>query len=110
MKIALTGATGFVGRTLVRCLEDAGHDVVRMVRHNTGKSSDIVTGPLEESDPDFLSASLSGIDAIAHLAALTHVAANAKDAREAFWRVNVEGTRRLLVAATSAKEIGRAHV
>ncbi|WP_162236357.1 NAD-dependent epimerase/dehydratase family protein [Sphingomonas sp. Leaf23] len=103
MKIALTGATGFVGRTLVRRLEDAGHDVVRIVRHSTGNAGDIIAGPLERSDPNFLSTSLSGTDAIAHLAALTHVATNAKDAREAFWRVNVEGTRRLLMAATSAK-------
>ncbi|MEG3092923.1 NAD-dependent epimerase/dehydratase family protein [Sphingomonas sp. PB1R3] len=100
MKIALTGATGFVGRTLAQCLVDAGHDVVRIVRNETGNPGDIVIGPLETSDIAALSVRLRGVNALAHLAALTHAAPDLPDPRSAFYRVNVEGTRRLLAAAT----------
>lgn len=103
MRIALTGATGFVGRTLKQRLEKAGHAVVSIVRRDTGDPGDVAVGPLEESNAGVLTTALSGVDAVAHLAALTHVTGNPQNARQAFQRVNVEATRRLLRAACDAK-------
>ena len=33
MKVAVTGATGFIGSVVARALEDAGHDVTALTRH-----------------------------------------------------------------------------
>lgn len=54
MKIAVTGASGFIGRALVAHLEDTGHGVVKISR------SDL-------SEPDF-----SGIEVIIHCAGIAH--------------------------------------
>lgn len=102
MKIAVTGATGFVGRELLTRLQHAGHDVVPIVRRKTGMSNEIIAGGLECADVPALAVGLNGVDAIAHLAALTHVREHPGDAQQAFQRVNVQGTQRLLDAASAA--------
>ena len=53
-KIAVTGATGRLGRPLVELLEDAGHDVVPISRSN---GVDVVTG-------DGLADALAGVEVI----------------------------------------------
>lgn len=54
MRIAVTGAGGFIGGALVRMLRAEGHDVVPLSRNDL-------------SDPD-----LSGIETVVHCAALAH--------------------------------------
>jgi uncharacterized protein (TIGR01777 family) len=39
MKIVVSGASGLVGTALVPSLEAAGHDVIRLIRKSTGKTS-----------------------------------------------------------------------
>lgn len=64
LRVAVTGATGFIGSRLVPALRAAGHSVRRIVRHNpTG--DDIVWDP----DAGLLDArQLEGTDAVIHLA------------------------------------------
>ncbi|WP_051466988.1 TIGR01777 family oxidoreductase [Actinomadura oligospora] len=62
MKVAVTGASGFVGSALVRSLADDGHAVVRLVRREP-------SGPDERRwDPSGGPVDLAGVDAVVHLA------------------------------------------
>ncbi|MXP10921.1 NAD-dependent epimerase/dehydratase family protein [Pseudoblastomonas halimionae] len=101
MKIAVTGANGFVGREVLRQLPQAGHSVVPLVRSASGLPGEVVTGNLDEGR---LSAQdLAGCDAVIHLAARTHVMNETEsDPLPEYRRANVEGTDRLLDAALAA--------
>lgn len=99
MRIAITGATGFVGRELSHHLHEAGHIVIPIVRQATGLPNEVVAGPLETANPAVLANGLRHIDAVAHLAALAHIR---EATQQAFHRVNVEGTRHLLDAIVAA--------
>lgn len=71
MKVVVTGATGFVGRPLVRALIERGHDVVAWTRdparariHLPALCAVEAWDPHAGTDP----AKLRGVDAIVHLA------------------------------------------
>jgi nucleoside-diphosphate-sugar epimerase len=70
MKIAITGANGFVGQVLTEKLIQEGYQVIAVTRRSwhLGTSNVITT---DYEDPDFVAA-LEGIDCIIHLAAKTH--------------------------------------
>jgi uncharacterized protein (TIGR01777 family) len=64
LTIAVTGASGLIGRTLIPFLTTAGHRVRRLVRRNA-TGDDIAWNPAERRlDP----AALEGVDAVIHLA------------------------------------------
>jgi NADH dehydrogenase len=99
-RVAVVGATGFVGRAIVAQLADAGHEVIAISRHGEGgagsgdrvtsRAADVVTGQgLDES--------LRGADAVVHLVA---IARETKGRR--FAQVNVRGTERVVAAAEAA--------
>jgi nucleoside-diphosphate-sugar epimerase len=79
MRVLVTGATGFIGSALVPVLGERGHEV-RVVGRDAG-----------------LERALQGCDAVIHLANLAH---GRFDPRT-LWRVNVEGTRALAMAAAA---------
>lgn len=99
MRIAITGATGLVGKSLVKALESRGHEVLRLVRSTPA-------GPKEVRwDPDSALAaepSLEGLDAVVHLAGENIAARRWSTAqKERIRSSRVEGTRNL-VASLSA--------
>lgn len=101
MRAFVTGATGFVGSHLVEALLDRGYEVVCLVRRPEraialfGPRVQYVTGALE--DHEVLRQGCAGADAVFHLAGLT-----AARTEEEFFRVNRDGTQRLVRAAEEA--------
>jgi nucleoside-diphosphate-sugar epimerase len=103
--VLVTGASGFVGRVLVRRLVADGRPVRAAVRSGTapllpGVERAVVgdIGP----DTDW-STALTGATAIVHLAARVHVLREqSADPLAAFRTVNASGTRTLAVAARAA--------
>jgi uncharacterized protein (TIGR01777 family) len=65
MKIAITGASGLVGTSLIKELKSSGHQILRLVRH-VPKSPDEVRWDIAKGEID--SAALEGIDAAINLA------------------------------------------
>ena len=99
--IAISGATGFVGRALCKTLTDAnaGTRIRRLVRRPAGSDADAIEwSPAEQRlDP----AALEGVDAVVHLAGAPIGPAKWTEARKrAIADSRIEGTK-LLVAAIS---------
>ncbi len=99
MKTALiTGATGFVGRPFCRRLRAGGWRVLALARQEAGADCDrfircdLASG---EAVPAFGEA----VDTVFHLAAKAHALADTAADAAGYERINVEGTRRLVVAA-----------
>ncbi|HYI67625.1 MAG TPA: complex I NDUFA9 subunit family protein [Candidatus Limnocylindrales bacterium] len=100
MKIAIVGATGFVGSHLVPHLVDAGHQVIAISRSGRrlakwtdaveARASDVTTGA-------GLDGALTGADAAVHLVAIPRETNGRR-----FEEVNVHGTRRVVDAAQRA--------
>ncbi|WP_326524725.1 NAD-dependent epimerase/dehydratase family protein [Sphingomonas sp.] len=94
MKLAITGATGFVGSRLIAASVAAGHEVRALTRRAQPERDGIdwVTGSLET--PDALDALVRDADAVIHVAGVV----NARD-RDGFAAGNIDGTRAVLAAA-----------
>ena len=95
----VTGGAGFIGRHLVAELQAAGRRV---------RVLDIQPSPAETAaewiegsilDPEALTAALTGVERVFHLAAVPHFWCRDKTAHR---RVNLEGTQALLQAARTA--------
>ena len=103
MTTLLTGATGFVGSAVLRCLVQAGHNVRALVRPTSdrrnlsGVDCEVITGDL--ADPDSLKHAVRGCEALFHVAADYRLWV---PDREQMNRVNVQGTVDLIRAAAAA--------
>jgi nucleoside-diphosphate-sugar epimerase len=101
MTVALvTGAGGFVGARLCRCLHQAGWRV-RVVSSSSGHGGEPVGISLFEHDDRRLTGALAGVDAVFHLAGIAHDGA-AGLAPEGMHTVNVDVPVRWLAAAERA--------
>ena len=93
MKVAVTGARGFVGPHLVEHLEASGDDVLPLDRHGPD--------PFDVTDAGAVLTRLRDARPVVvyHLAALSHVGESWKSPATSF-RVNAEGTLNVLRACT----------
>lgn len=92
--LAITGATGFVGQTLVRLALDGGWHVRALTRSPKPPTEGLIwiNGSLE--DPASLAELVRGSDAVIHVAGIV----NARD-RAGFAKGNIEGTQAVVYAA-----------
>lgn len=103
MKIAITGGTGFVGRSIARTLLRDGHDVVLLARGNDQTDPairqlpNVSFAPLGLDDTHALAEAFSDCDAVVHCAGINREIGN-----QTFQRVHVEGTRNVMAAARNA--------
>lgn len=98
--LALTGATGFIGSTLLRRLSAAGHRVRALYRPYAGRALSALPGV--EWMPGALGDGVALANLVRGSAAVIHCAGAVRGARRAdFDRVNREGTRRLVEAAAA---------
>lgn len=95
MIIALTGATGFIGRPLLARLLAEGHTVRALARRpeTLPKSKDLLAMKGDLDDAAVLAELVAGVDGVIHLAGVVAAADPA-----AFERVNAAGSRRLAAA------------
>jgi nucleoside-diphosphate-sugar epimerase len=100
MKIALTGATGFVGRHVVTLLGSGKHAVTALVRNpaltNFPPKFHAVHGDLE--DAAALDNLCNGVDVVIHLAGAVN-----SPKRDGYFAANESGTRNVAEAATRNK-------
>jgi nucleoside-diphosphate-sugar epimerase len=93
--VLITGAAGFIGRTLAERLREGGA-TVRGADFAADPELDIAAGDVGSAGP--WQEQAAGCDTVIHTAAIVSNAASIGDA----WRVNVLGTRNALDAAVAA--------
>ncbi|PVZ09016.1 NAD-dependent epimerase/dehydratase family protein [Actinomycetospora cinnamomea] len=93
MRVAVTGAGGFVGRAVVSALVAAGHEVVGLVRSHPAAGMRIA----DLDRPASLADALAGVDGVCHLGAVVRVRASLTDPLGT-WRTNLGGTLAVLEA------------
>ncbi|MFZ2407777.1 MAG: SDR family oxidoreductase [Methylobacter sp.] len=104
MKMLVSGASGFIGKSLCAELLRQGHSVRAAVRLRNSQAGNIETVPVDDinGETDWTDA-LRDIKVVVHLAAHVHVMRNnAADPLDELRKVNVEGTWNLARQAAEA--------
>jgi UDP-glucose 4-epimerase len=108
MKILLTGGAGYVGSACLRWLLGHGHDPIaydNLVEGNVAAVPDapsrLVVGDIADTSSLAQVLRQRGIDAVMHFAALASVPESIADP-EAYYRINVAGTKSVLDAMRAA--------
>ena len=100
MRVAVTGAAGFVGGNLLQQLVEQGHEVVAIDRTSSPHAPDGVRWvQASVLEPGEMRAALDGVEVVYHLVAM--ITLRMQD--EAAWRLNTEGVR---VVARAARDAG----
>ena len=95
MRIAITGANGFVGTHLTHRLESEGHELVLISRRRRKDDERVV--PDDLSDVSRLKELFGGCKVVAHCAGI-----NREIGKQTYRRVHVDGTRNVVEAAKAA--------
>jgi nucleoside-diphosphate-sugar epimerase len=100
MKVAVVGAGGFVGQSVIPRLAEDGHEIVPIVRTRRGLPGEQPIADLGTANWADL---LKGADAVIHLAARVHIMSDtARDPLAEHRRINRDGTLRVAHAAADA--------
>ena len=68
MRIAITGASGMIGKALCAFLSTGGHEVIKLVRQRVLEPNQLRWDPQEDTMSAETLAGLEGVDAVIHLA------------------------------------------
>jgi nucleoside-diphosphate-sugar epimerase len=103
--IAVTGATGFVGSTLIKAAADQGLNVRALTRRPQPDMAGViwVEGALDK--PESLARLVEGSDAVIHVAGVVNA-----PTREGFELGNIRGTQAIIAAAKAAGVARFVHV
>jgi nucleoside-diphosphate-sugar epimerase len=104
MKIFITGATGFIGNAVTLRLANSNH-VVHVLVRNADKSNNLDHPNIklfkgDVNDINSVRQAMEGCQQVFHLAAFARLWARPSDI---FYKINVDGTRNILVAALEKK-------
>ena len=101
MKVAVTGAAGFLGANLAELLVESGHDVVAIdrMRSRSPRADQMTWVSANVLDSGEMAAALVDVEVVYHLVAVVTLARNDDIA----WRVNSGGAR---VVAETARDAG----
>ena len=97
-KVLVTGGSGFLGRHVVDALVGEGHEV-RILDRVANPAHPALSRVGDICEPNDCRDAMNGVDVLVHLAALYRDDVRPKSL---YYKVNVEGTERLLEAATTA--------
>lgn len=99
MKVAVTGASGFLGSALVPSLRGAGHDVIRLVRRAPRSPDEVWWNPAAHEIDE---RGLQGVDAVVHLAGVNLGGRRWSEAyRQKILASRIEGTTTISNAVAS---------
>ncbi len=110
MKILITGASGFLGKFLVRKLLEAGHELRLLTRDKSNLAESVANNPKVEiiigdlTWLDELAGLLDNIEVVYHLAGMLGQT-GVKD--DVYWTLNYKATRDLLYLCVKAGNIKR---
>ena len=97
MRVLISGASGLLGRSLVRALRNTAHQPTAMVRREPG-NSELQWDPKQRLDP----ARLAGYDALVHLAGRNVAGRWTAEFKRELLESRVEGTRTVATAAAES--------
>lgn len=102
MKVAITGASGFVGSHLAQALLARGHEVVAIARGVRRSELELISPRLswfasDLSDAEQLAPGFQGCNAVAHCAGI-----NREIGEQTYEKVHIRGTRNVVDAACAA--------
>src|SRR3954463_2430068 len=111
MKIAITGANGFIGRNLAELLLSQGHQLTLITREQKERGHGIPTMstseqtmdakarllPIGLENEDAMTIALAGCEVVVHCAGI-----NREIGRQTYQHVHIDGTRHLVNAARKA--------
>ena len=93
LRIAITGASGLIGRQLVAYLQGAGHEIYPMNRKKKGEKNEIIW-----SSSGFDIAPLEGMDAVIHLAGESIASRWTMQKKKKILESRIDGTKALAEA------------
>jgi len=100
VKVLISGSSGTIGAAVLSLLRERGCEIAKLVRHPASQSGEIQWDPMQAMASD----SVSGFDAVIHLAGESIVGRwNAKK-KDAIRNSRVLGTRHLAEALAKAKQ------
>jgi dihydroflavonol-4-reductase len=103
VKVAVTGGTGVVGRPVVLHLVESGHQVTALARNEASaerlRDAGVTTVLGDILDRDSLRSLVEGVERVFHVAGINEMCSKDPGRMD---RVNIEGTRNVLIACRSA--------
>ena len=107
MKILITGASGFIGREIVRVFSKTNFELICLSSRNASKNRDdfetdnFFRADITDVDSLEVLSEIKQIDVVIHAAGLAHQSKG--EPKEEFWRVNVAGTENICNLAVASR-------